>query len=143
MSPTISTPTAPRNIAASSTGHPGHPGVFTPVSWDYRLCGRRYDACLERGMENEPRTLQDLVALVCNEYREIPRLRLTLAQVQRLWDIDADTTSRLLRTLIDAQILTQIEGAYVRASNPRHDMLHTAAAMAKTCAMDILSGGRE
>jgi hypothetical protein len=94
-------------------------------------------------MENEPRTLQDLIALVCNEYREIPRLRLTPAQVQRLWDIDADTTNRLLRTLIDAQILTQVEGAYVRASNPRHDMRHPAAVMAETCAMDVLSGGRE
>jgi hypothetical protein len=50
------------------------------------------------------------------EYLEIPGLRLTKPQVQRLWALDPARCDALLETLIDVKFLTRTHGAqYVRA----------------------------
>jgi hypothetical protein len=50
------------------------------------------------------------------EYMEMPGLRLTAAQAQRLWGLDHDLCSSLLAALVDAKFLRQTrDGAYIRA----------------------------
>ena len=72
-------------------------------------------------MADQCRSISDLLLLVCAEYLEIPRLHLTLAQVQRLWEIDAPTAERLVSTLTDARFLKKTRTqAYVREGHD-HD----------------------
>ena len=62
------------------------------------------------------RTAVDWLELVRSEYLEIPGLRLTKRQVQRLWGLDADRCDALLDALVDVRFLkrTRSDG-YVRA----------------------------
>ena len=55
------------------------------------------------------------------EFAEMPGLRLTVRQAQRLWDLDAPTCRNLLDALVSTGFLNQsAEGAYARASaDPR------------------------
>ena len=49
-------------------------------------------------------------------YLEIPVLRLTRGQVQRLWDLDAHSCDRVLEGLIAMRFLEQAtDGGFVRA----------------------------
>ena len=53
--------------------------------------------------------------LIRARYLLIPGLRLTQAQVRRLWSLDAVTCEALLDALIDIRFLRRTqEGAYVR-----------------------------
>ena len=55
------------------------------------------------------------------EYLEIPRLRLTQRQAQRLWGLDRTTGEALLDALVDARFLRRTRGAgYVRADAASH-----------------------
>ena len=45
---------------------------------------------------------------ICGEYLEMPGLRLTLQQAQRLWGLDEETCAWSLRFLVDAKFLVQI-----------------------------------
>ena len=49
--------------------------------------------------------LNDLVRLVRSEYLEMPGLRLTKLQAQRLWGLDAPTCDTVLKTLVSARFL--------------------------------------
>jgi hypothetical protein len=72
-------------------------------------------------MADQCRSISDLLLLVCAEYLEIPRLHLTLAQVQRLWEIDTSTAQTLVSTLTDARFLRKTrDQAYVREGHD-HD----------------------
>jgi hypothetical protein len=54
--------------------------------------------------------------LIRAEYLEIPGLRLTKPQVQRLWSLDEVTTDALLAALEDVKFLRRTpRDAYVRA----------------------------
>ena len=60
--------------------------------------------------------INDWLLLIRAEYLEIPDLRLTNAQVERLWGLDAVTSEALLQALVDVKFLRRtIHGAYVRA----------------------------
>jgi hypothetical protein len=49
------------------------------------------------------------------EYREMPGLRLTLAQAARLWGMDLSTCERVLASLIERRVLKQASNStYVR-----------------------------
>jgi hypothetical protein len=62
-----------------------------------------------------PRRIHDLSLLVSAEYLEIPGLRLTTQQVERLWDIDPVTADALLGLLTEAKFLKKTsDNAYVR-----------------------------
>jgi len=51
------------------------------------------------------------------EYLEMPGLRLTTAQAQRLWSLDRRTCEELLGTLVATRFLSKTrDGAFVRAS---------------------------
>lgn len=60
--------------------------------------------------------ITDWLQLVRAEYLEIPGLRLTKPQVQRLWGLDAVTAEALLSALVDVKFLRCThQHAYVRA----------------------------
>jgi len=55
---------------------------------------------------------------ICGEYLEMPGLRLTLPQAQRLWGLDADTCAQLLQSLTDQQFLCRrSDGTYGRMAD--------------------------
>jgi hypothetical protein len=58
----------------------------------------------------------DLVALIRAEYDEMPGLRLTRAQVQRLWLLEPTACDNVLRALVDAGYLRLTASGYVRGS---------------------------
>lgn len=55
---------------------------------------------------------------VRGEYIEMPGLRLTLAQAQRLWGLDRAACDALLGALVEAKFLFKTrDGAFVRSDN--------------------------
>ena len=61
--------------------------------------------------------MEALVQRVCGEYREMPGLRLTLAQACRLWHMDAATCEAVLTRLVRDRVLLQTrQGHYVAMS---------------------------
>jgi hypothetical protein len=48
---------------------------------------------------------EDLLRRVCGEFLEMPGLRLSLEQAQRLWGLDAETCALTLDRLVDARFL--------------------------------------
>ena len=60
--------------------------------------------------------LEVTIDRVRSEYREMPGLRLTFDQMQRLWMLDPQTCRILIEKLIDAQFLQPTrDGRYVRS----------------------------
>jgi hypothetical protein len=66
-----------------------------------------------------PATLtQRIVDRVCNEYLEMPGLRLTPRQAQRLWGLDEHTCTALLEYLVAVKFLARRTGdLYVRLAD--------------------------
>jgi hypothetical protein len=61
--------------------------------------------------------LDSLVVRIQGEYREMPGLRLTLAQACRLWQLDAPTCEMLLEHLVREAFLYKTDnGAYIAES---------------------------
>ena len=59
--------------------------------------------------------LDDVLRRVQGEYTEMPGLRLTTAQAQRLWGLDRAACDALLGALVDAKFLFRTrDGAFVR-----------------------------
>jgi len=64
--------------------------------------------------------IEDVLQRIQGEFIEMPGLRLTPAQAQRLWGLERDTCDALLHTLVDAKFLAQTrDGAYVRVDGAR------------------------
>ena len=62
----------------------------------------------------------DVLRRVQGEYKEMPGLRLTIAQAQRLWGLDRAACDALLGALVDAKFLFQTrDGAFVRFDQTR------------------------
>ena len=60
--------------------------------------------------------LDDVLRRVQGEYLEMPGLRLTLPQAQRLWGLDQAACDTLLGALVDAKFLFRTrDGAFVRS----------------------------
>jgi hypothetical protein len=57
-----------------------------------------------------PIDFERLLAIVRGEYLEMPGLRLTRHQAERLWSLDAGTCERLLTTLEEAKFLRRTSG---------------------------------
>jgi hypothetical protein len=71
----------------------------------------------EREMTTMP--LHDAIELIEMEYLEMPDLRLTFWQAQRLWNLSADVCERALAALICAGFLTRTTtDDYVRSGAP-------------------------
>lgn len=62
----------------------------------------------------------DQLRRVQGEYIEMPGLRLTPAQAQRLWGMDSAACNALLGALVDAKFLFRTrDGAFVRSEHAR------------------------
>lgn len=76
---------------------------------------------LTETLESPPATRQQLrrlalVQRIEGEYHEMPGLKLTEAQAQRLWALDADTCHSILATLLQRRFLRRTaNGMYIRA----------------------------
>jgi hypothetical protein len=58
--------------------------------------------------------------LIQAEYREMPCLSLTKAQMQRLWGLEAHVCEALIGALVDARVLRRrLDGAYVAIGSER------------------------
>ena len=63
----------------------------------------------------DPWAIQDVVRRVRGEFLEMPGLRLTPEQAQRLWRLDAKACDAVLGALVDARFLARTrDGAFVR-----------------------------
>ncbi len=59
--------------------------------------------------------VEHVLLRVRGEYVEMPGLRLTLAQAQRLWGLDAVACASVLRELVDAKFLRRtVDDMFVR-----------------------------
>jgi hypothetical protein len=64
--------------------------------------------------------LDDVLRRVQGEYTEMPGLRLTPAQAQRLWGLDRTACDTLLGALVDSKFLFRTrDGAFVRTDQVR------------------------
>ena len=73
--------------------------------------------------------LHSLVTRIRAEFNEMPGLRLTLPQAQRLWGVDGATCSALLNVLVRSELLTRgADGRYRRFAD---DVAGSGAKMAK------------
>ena len=64
--------------------------------------------------------LDEVLRRVQGEYIEMPGLRLTSAQAQRLWNLDRAACDALLGALVDAKFLFRTrDGAFVRSEYTR------------------------
>ena len=62
----------------------------------------------------------DALRRVQGEYIEMPGLRLTTAQAQRLWGLDRASCDSLLDALVEAKFLLKTrDGAFVRSDHVR------------------------
>ncbi len=67
-------------------------------------------------MSREPPPLDRIFERIQGEYIEMPGLRLTVAQAQRLWGLDRAACDTVLGALVDAKFLIRNrDGAYVRS----------------------------
>jgi hypothetical protein len=59
--------------------------------------------------------IDDVLQRIQGEFIEMPGLRLTAAQAQRLWGLDREVCDRLLGALVEAKFLARTrDGAFVR-----------------------------
>ena len=63
-------------------------------------------------------TLGVHIRRIYSEYLEMPGLRLTFAQAQRLWGLDAEVCTHAMRALVEGGFLRKTDGGqYVRVSD--------------------------
>jgi len=59
--------------------------------------------------------IDEVLQRIQGEFIEMPGLRLTAPQAQRLWGLDRDVCNALLGALVDAKFLYQTrDGAFIR-----------------------------
>jgi len=64
--------------------------------------------------------MDEVLQRIQGEYVEMPGLRLTPAQAQRLWGLERDVCDALLGALVDAKFLAQTrDGAYIKLDGAR------------------------
>lgn len=57
-------------------------------------------------------TLHELVVLMRAEFNEMPELRLTLRQAQRLWGVDSALCGSAMQALVRASFLRRADGDF-------------------------------
>lgn len=82
-------------------------------------------------MDESPLTTltEQMLDRICSEYIEMPGLRLTCKQAQRLWGLHEDACCEALAWLVEAKFLCQTHGVYHRLTDgavalPRLPMAH-------------------
>ena len=78
--------------------------------------------------EGEPMRIDEVLQRIQGEFVEMPGLRLTPAQAQRLWGLERDVCDALLGALVDAKFLVQTcDGAFVRMEGARPTTVRTSS----------------
>jgi hypothetical protein len=62
----------------------------------------------------EEGVITHLLRCIETEYGELPGLRLTERQMQRLWDLDRDTCSAVIARLVRRGVVMKVEGEIVK-----------------------------
>jgi hypothetical protein len=73
-------------------------------------------------LEEKRRGIQDILQRIRGEFLEMPGMRLTLRQAQRLWRLDESVCDAILGALVDAQFLARTrDGSFIRhdVNSPR------------------------
>lgn len=73
--------------------------------------------------------IDDVLQRIQGEFVEMPGLRLTAAQAQRLWGLDRPMCEQLLSSLVNANFLSQTrDGSFIRTDGgPRRVAPRSAA----------------
>ena len=66
---------------------------------------------VEASAEHAPSSSAELIR---TEYREMPGLRLTKRQIQRMWSLDPDSCDMLVEMLVAEKFLIRAGAGYVR-----------------------------
>ena len=83
----------------------------TAVALSFGTCNIRDRAHGRRGSMR----IEDVLQRIQGEFVEMPGLRLTAAQAQRLWGLDKNVCEQLLSVLVDAKFLSQTrDGSFIR-----------------------------
>jgi hypothetical protein len=62
--------------------------------------------------------MEQMLRRIQSEFLEMPGLRLTLPQAQRLWNLDALVCESLLAALVDVRFLVRaLDGAFMRQTD--------------------------
>lgn len=63
-------------------------------------------------------TMEQMLRRIQGEFREMPGLRLTCRQAQRLWNLDALVCESLLAALVDVRFLVQTtDGLFIQRTS--------------------------
>ena len=69
--------------------------------------------------------IEDVLQRIQGEFLEMPGLRLTAPQAQRLWGLERGMCDALLSALVDAKFLAQTrDGAFIRPDGTRPMHVH-------------------
>jgi hypothetical protein len=91
---------------------------FAPVR--ALLFTRHHDRICGRDRAEGTMRIDDVLQRIQGEFVEMPGLRLTAAQAQRLWGLERDLCDALLGALVDAKFLSQTrDGAFIRMDGAR------------------------
>ena len=78
---------------------------------------------------------EDMLRRIRGEYREMPGLRLTTAQAQRLWSLDCASCQSVLRRLVQEHFLWRTsDGTFVRYDGDSPAQSHSAEVAADALA---------
>ena len=61
--------------------------------------------------------IEQMLRRVQGEFLEMPGLRLTCQQAQRLWNLDALVCESILAALVDVRFLIELDGVFLQPSN--------------------------
>jgi hypothetical protein len=79
--------------------------------------------------------IDEVLQRIQGEFVEMPGLRLTPAQAQRLWGLERDVCDAMLGALVDAKFLAQTrDGAFIRMDGARPTRM-TSVSRNKTMAV--------
>ena len=61
--------------------------------------------------------MEQLLSRIQSEFREMPGLRLTSRQAQRLWNLDQLVCEALLAALVDVRFLVECDGVFLQRAD--------------------------
>jgi hypothetical protein len=73
----------------------------------------------DEAMTATPDRIENLVVRIQSDFLDNPTLTLTLPTAEKRFGIDEIACAGVLGALVDAQVLTELEGAYRRYFPPR------------------------
>jgi hypothetical protein len=67
--------------------------------------------------EHQESALEQMLRRIKGEFLEMPGLRLTCRQAQRLWNLDAIVCESLLAALVDVRFLVETDGVFLQRTD--------------------------